>query len=186
MSRTLTPRRALGYDRVQETMAFRRRFRSRGRRRLPLRWTGDQPAAVVAIAAGTLAFTSIVVPTDYEQSATMEQGGATLVRVRASIALVATVVGSVAGVGIFHADEAVNPVFGGNYDPLVFSQLIRGDVLYFRRLLVGAVDPIAWEIDVRVKRKLQDSQVHLVVAVPAASAGDVTGTWSARALIRGG
>lgn len=164
-------------------MAFRRRRRFGGRRsRLPLRWTGDLSASVVTQAGAGLGYLTVVLPADYEQSATMEQGGATLLRIRGEWSMRCTV--AAAGcVAVFAADEAVFPVAGGNYDPLLFSQLIRGDLLFREAYIlpVGGYKTIVF--DVKARRRLQDTQIHCVLSN---TIGTVEYNVTGRALIRGG
>jgi len=164
-------------------VARRRLFRSRGgrRSRLPLRWTGDRSALATQAGAG-LGYLSVVVPGDYEQSATMEQGGATAVRLRGDWMLRCTVA-AFGEVAVFVADEGIFPVAGGNFDPFLFSQLIRGDLL-FRQLYVLPVGGyVHIVVDSKRRVKLQDTQIHMVLSNVI---GTVEYAVAGRVLIRGG
>lgn len=161
----------------------RRRGRSHGRVGRTRRWTADQSTALAAVVSPNLGFLTVVVPGDYEQSATMEQGGVTLLRLRGNLNCVNSVANADVALGIWVGDEGLAPVFGANFDPFLFSQLIRGELLYHRRLIVGTT-PVNIEVDVKAKRKLSDSSIHMVLGT--LGPGTLTVSASGRALLLGG
>ena len=137
---------------------------------------------MVSIPSGSLGFLTIVSSNDYEQSATLEQGGVTLQRIIGGLSIVETAVSQV-GMAIYMLDEGFTPAVGGVGDVLVFSQLIRGDLLWHRILAVDTVRQHI-EFDVRARRRLEDASVHLCVS--NGGPGTLTVVSHARALIAGG
>lgn len=158
--------------------------RSRGRRARrggparARRWTGDLSAAETAVVAGNQSFIALVVPADYEQSATMEPGGATLVRIRLSVSLRATVVGGLAYMAVVRIgdNEALLNVN-------TLQQFISGDVLWYKTVMVNLTGDNQHEVDIRSSRKLEADSVVFVLAAVAQT---VTYAISARCLLLGG
>lgn len=162
-------------------MARRRsRGSSRGRASLVVakRWTGEGTTVEATTLAGTTSAAAIVSPTDYEQSPTLEQGGVTLVRMRGTISLRATVLGGICFFGIYVVSELspANP-------PSSLAGLLDGDCLIHRSLMIGTTEPRVIEIDIKAKRRLTDDQVVLVVE---AIGQTVISQFSIRALLLGG
>lgn len=149
-----------------------------------MRWTGDLSTTPTSIANGALGFLSLVVPGDYEQSTTLEQGGVTLMRTRMSVSLNSEVAGTDLSMAVMVLDEAHTPTFGGTGDPGVFAQLISGNVLWHRRMLLQPEVPFYDEVDIRVRRLLEETSVHFVLSVRAG--GPVTLAVTGRCLIKGG
>jgi len=166
-------------------MAFRGRRRSRDRR--SKRWTGDQNAAGgTALGAGVLGFLQIVASSDYEQSATLESGGVTLARVRGSGTIAtAGVTSNDFIMAVYVLDDGATPIATGFADPSVFAELIRGDLLWLKRIHVPLSTEREFEFDIRAKRKMVDKQVVYTVR-NIAGAGTGTVYVSARALLLGG
>lgn len=168
-------------------MAFRRRrFFGRRRGRMPVRWSGNFTDVETTTAAGATGSLTLLDVSDYRQQQTMEEGGVTLLRVRGSFCARATVVGALAHCAIFAVDENVAPAFGGALDPRLFSQFIRGDLLWhavFMVPLAANAEPLVVPLDIKARRKLEDTSVTFVVT---ATAQAVTWTFSGRCLVKGG
>lgn len=164
-------------------MAFRRNFR-RGRRgpRLPLRWSGNHHNAETAVGAATLDYVNLINVDDYRQQSTLEEAGCTLVRIRGYVSLRAAAA-SAAWLGIFHANENVVPTAAGVSDPTLFASFIDSGVLWIRSTLLAANEVQHFDIDVRVKRRLENDRVDIVLKTGGAAV-----SWLAlgRCLIRGG
>lgn len=151
-----------------------RRFR-RGARRfrrgtVSLLWTGNStatPQTVLAGPANTL-ISNLVVPADYQQGATgsTEPGAAVLMRIRGGVSYHATTLtGSVYFSLIEHSQAAVP------FTPNTAAAIFDGNVLWTH---MGnppndANDRYV-EIDVRVKRKLENSIISLMVETVVNSA----------------
>lgn len=163
---------------------MRRSRRGYGRSTRPKRerrWTGDLSAAETAVAAGAQSFIALVVPGDYEQSATMEPGGVTLVRIRLAVSLRATIIGGLAYMAVVRIgdNEALLNVN-------TLQQFISGDVLWYRTVMVniaanGGVNE--YDVDIKSGRKLEADSVVFVLGAVAQT---ITYAISARCLLLGG
>lgn len=123
----------------------------------------------------------LVTPTDYEGgtvSGNVEAGACTLYRIRGTINVRATVIGGLAYMAVIvqGATEAVPSMAGP-------SQITSGDVLWHDLHMVPIDTSRHIEIDVRVKRRLENDVVYFVIAGVAQTI-TYAGTW--RALIRSG
>lgn len=163
-------------------MAFRRRFLGRrGFTRRPLRprrWTGQGITAEDTVAAGVSDVFEIVVPSDYAGGTTagaVEPGGATLLRIRGTLNVRATVIGGVAFMYI--AVAGANETLAAATDA---STIISGDMLWTYHLMVPVDTTREVEIDVRSKRKLENDRVVFVITGVAQT---ITYTANFRALI---
>lgn len=158
----------------------RRRFRGSTRKgsRLPVRWTGDLLLAEDTVAAAATDANAIVVPADYEQSTTMEQSGVTLLRIRGTVLLRATVTGALAYMAIFavHENAPIN-------NPNTLAGFIDSNCLWRSVTMVPTDTVHRLELDVKAQRRLQDDQ--LVFAISAV-AQTVTYSFGLRCLLRGG
>lgn len=163
-----------------------RRFGSRRRSfggaralRKMLKWTGQQLAAEATQAAAGQTNIVLVAPSDYEGGTTagnVEAGGATLYRIRGDISLRATVIGGLAYMAIY--------CIGANETaPVVATAagLVSGDLLWSKVVMVPIDTPRSFEIDVRVKRKLENDQIVFCIFA-AAQTVTYLGNW--RCLIR--
>lgn len=130
------------------------------------------------VAAGATDANAIVVPPDYEQSTTMEQSGVTLLRIRGTVLLRATVVGALAYMAIYsvHENAPVN-------NPNTLAGFIDSNCLWRSLVMVPIDRPMRIELDVKAQRRLQDDQ--LVFAISAV-AQTVTYSFGLRCLLRGG
>lgn len=165
-------------------MAFRRRRFGR-RPKLPVRWTGNFTDAETTTAAGAVGSLTLIDPSDYRQQATMEESGATLLRVRGFFCARATVIGALAHIAIYVPDEALTVAAGGALDPTQFGNFIRGDLIFHGvfTVPVGAnAAPLMVPIDVKARRRLADQNVMFAIK---ATAQAVTWTMSGRCLLRG-
>jgi len=140
--------------------------------------------AVQSTTATNLTYVEIVAQNDYEQGATLEPGGCTLLRIRGDIYFYSATVGALYFAAIYVMASDLNPTVGGDNDPTVVRGLITGDLLWMRSglapLMTNGENRLV-EIDVRVKRKLESEHVVLVVA---AEAQTVLWGFHARALLR--
>jgi len=125
----------------------------------------------------------IIIPADYQQQATLESGGATVVRVRGWFSARATVIGGIVGVTIFVRDDDEAAGIGLANIPLTLEGDLASGQILWRYSTQVPIDVRQVEFDIKVKRRLQDSRITLAVA----SYGQTT-LWhySARALIVGG
>lgn len=165
-------------------------MRGRSRRRggwgrrsapVPVRWTGDLSSGESTVAAGAATATDIVVPADYEQNATLEPGGITLVRLRLSIGLRATVVGAFCHMGVWVIGAAETAP-----TPSTFAALMSGDCIWWDTRFIALqanATPEHVEADIRAKRRLENDRVVFVLS---AIAQNVTFVLGARALLKGG
>lgn len=145
---------------------------------MPLRWTGDIATLEDTTAAGVTDATAILVPADYEQSATMEQSGVTLVRVRGEVNLRATVIGGLAFLGLYVVSE-LSPV----NNPVTFAGFIDSQCLWRDSVMVPVDTSRHIAIDVKAQRKLKDDQVVFAISSVAQT---ITNQYAFRCLIRGG
>jgi len=146
----------------------RRRFLprrgGRGLSRLFLKWTGQGLAAEEGLAVGTPEFVTIVAPSDYAGGTTanaVEPGGCTLQRIIGQVSLRSGVAGSLAFMYIMKLGS-----FESAQNPAGFTPVISGDTLWQYATMVtaatGHVQVI--DVDIRVKRKLEDDQVVFGIA----------------------
>lgn len=163
-------------------MAFRRRRRGRSSGRssqsIARRWTGEGQIAETTRTAPGVDFTEIVASTDYEQSATMEQSGVLLTRIRGHLAMRATIIGGLAFVAIMVIGDTETPPA-----PSAFDSLRHSELLWRWSGMVGTTEPRIIEIDVKAKRRLDDDRVVMVIE---AIGQTLIYQWVARALLIGG
>lgn len=168
-------------------MASRRFFRPRRFSRRGLsrtRWTGEAVTAEQSTAANNITISDIVTPADYEQSSTLEQGAATLLRVRGDVSFRTATSGAIFAVTVLALDEDEGFSVGGANDPLTLNGDLRnGEILWRKSGLMVAAWPIYIEFDIRAKRRLQQTRVTIAVK---ALVQTVIWQYSARALIKGG
>lgn len=157
-----------------------RRTRSRrgGRPLVPLRWTGDSSVAEQGVAAGATSTVALVVPADYEQQATMEAGGVTLIRVRMTVVLRAITLGAFCHMAVYVIGAAETVPL-----PSALAGLITGDTLWFTTRMLSVADPQWVEVDIKSKRRLENDQVVFAIS---AIGQNLNYALSARCLIRGG
>lgn len=165
-------------------MAFRskrfgRRRRFGGSRKVKTRWTGDfltDPQVTAGQASTTFA---LLAPSDYEVSTLLEPGGgARCERIVGALSMYATVGVAEFAAGIWAIDSvaAGGIAFGGSYDPGVFNSIRNGDLMWWT---CGLTQPLPGEIlriewDIKVRRKLEDTVIILVVSDYAAAANTIT------------
>lgn len=158
--------------------------RSRGRRSTSGRrpnylWTGQSTTAEQTVAAAAVTAIVIVAPADYQASttATTEAGGTTLLRIRAGLDIRATVAGAALYVSIVRkgSNEAAP-------NPNSAAAIIDGDTLWYGIYMVPIDTVRHIDIDVKVKRRLEDDQIVMNVQ---ALAQTVTYLMWARALLLG-
>lgn len=150
-------------------MAFRRRFTrrrfSKGKRRL-YRWTGDfQVAETLVAAAGNSQF-QIILPTDWQQTVTLESSGPTLVRVVGQVNLRATVLGALAFMHLIVVDDDAG--FGAALDPSQFESIREGHVIWRYQCMVPIDTNRTLEVDTTVQRKMVDQQLLFILAAVGA------------------
>lgn len=144
------------------------------------KWTGQGLAAEDSVAAAGTEGLVIVQPSDYEGGTTtgnVEAGAATLLRIRGSVNLRATVVGGLAFMYIIaHGDT--EPNFNAATSAL---SITSGDILWQDHYMIGTAEPRHVEIDVRVKRRLENDRVEWIISAVAQT---IVYSANFRALIR--
>jgi len=159
------------------------RRRSSGRRLIARRWTGEGTQVENTTAAGAVTISNIVTEADYQQTASLEQAGVTVARVRGCFACRATLVGTIVAVTII-AYDAQEVIGGGSGQPLTLQgDLASGQVLWRWTTIVPTDTTRHTEFDIRVKRRLQETRIALVVT---SFVNATTWHYSARALLLGG
>lgn len=130
------------------------------------KWTGQALNVEDSVAAaGTEGFV-IVAPSDYEGgtvSGNVEAGSATLLRIRGSVNMRATVVGGLAYMYVIcHGND--ESVFSAATSSLVITS---GDILWQDVYMVGTVNPVHVEVDIPVKRRLENDKVEWIISAVA-------------------
>lgn len=166
-------------------------FRSRRPRR-KLLWTASATADVLAVTAGSTVEHNLVIETDYQESANLENQGATLMRIRGSIWLEsqAAVLGHCFGwVTIYkRTSDKGTQVFDASGGGL--SNLIKEDILWHTCFRVAGTQTrlearqvLHLPFDVKAKRKLLEDRIVLNVHAGSANIADLTFMASTRSLI---
>lgn len=148
------------------------------------RWTGNLVTAVQSTTATNITYVDIVAVGDYQQGTTLEAGSATLMRIRGNVYFYSATVGALFFAAIYVIDGDLNPAVPSDMDPTSIRGLINGDMLWMTSGLAPLMtngEPRNVEIDVRVKRKLENSKAVLVVG---AEAQTVLWGFHARALVK--
>jgi len=145
-------------------MNRRRRAPRGGLKSRELRWTGDMTTALTNVPINSLSFIDLVVPGDYRQSATLEAGNVTLMRIRGIFSYkTAAVLDGMIHAGIFVHDATYNPAFGVTLDPGLFTSFIEPNLLWHYGAIGGLVDDaFTVPIDVKVKRKMVNQNITFV------------------------
>jgi len=160
----------------------KRRFLTsfRNRKKIETQWTADFATGEITTAAAGIGAASWVVPADYQDTATLEPGGTTLLRIRGWLAYRATVIGCYVRMGIW-ASQSDSTGITGTHDPSALAGVINGELLWW----MGDIAPIdtsrRLEIDVKAKRKLENHYIHFTIAPVAQAVAWVAG---ARLLLR--
>lgn len=108
----------------------------------------------------------------------MEQSGVTLVRIRGSVNLRATVIGGLAFLGVYVVSE-LSPV----NNPNTFAGFIDGNCLWHKVVMVPTDTSRYVEVDIKSKRRLIDDQIVFAISAVAQA---VTYNYAFKTLIRGG
>ena len=166
-----------------------RRSRRRGIRRTaktPVRWTGNESNGIVSLAGSALFYAELAGPADYDISGTLEQGGVTLLRTVGNICLWNAAITTVVHAAIFLLDTSgAPPVAGSLYDPTVFAQFIRGDLIWQRKHAVQTANmmPIEIPFDTKRKAKMESDAIYLVLKNETANA--INFCYQGRCLLKG-
>jgi len=178
-------------------MAFRRRFvpspprfrQQRASRTVP-RWLAVSGDVANPLAAGALAATSIFNPsTAIASAAQVMERECTLLRLVGSVSVRPNGnIGAAVGMGIVKKSGSAAAAFGGNWDPLVPTQMGVRDWLQIHNVDIqanGLVNGILhrWEIDSRVKRRLKEEEDIELITSNAAGGDAVVVTIDIRILI---
>jgi len=139
----------------------RNRFPARPRVSRATQWTGDFTNVVTALPAATIGTLQLVVPGDYQDTATVEPGGVTLLRIRGWLNVTTALNNSPFWAGIYVSESTPFTGAGTDTDPGVFAGIINGDLVWWNMGMVHAApeDPYRIEIDVKAKRKLESENV---------------------------
>jgi len=168
-------------------MRRQRRRTNRSRTaKTPVRWTGNESNGVVSLAGSSLFYAELAAGADYDVSGTLEQGGVTLLRTVGDLCLWNAAITTVVHAALYVIDSSgVPPTAGSIYDPTIFAQFIRGDLIWQRKVAVQTTNmlPVHIEFDSKRKAKLENDGVYLVLKNETANA--VNFCYQARCLLKG-
>jgi len=158
---------------------MRRHFRGRlSRPRFPTKWTGQQQSAEATVAAGAQTDIIVVAASDYEGgsvSGNVEAGGCTLLRIRGTINVRATVIGGLAYMALYTAGVGESVTLNSA------AQIASGDTLWHDLIMVPIDTSRHIEIDVKAKRLLENDAVIFSIRAVAQTV-TYCGQW--RALLK--